>query len=683
MTQGRSGTVQEWISAIPEGMVEGNSWLLYWTGMCAFPADMVRARTYLQRALASFRAAGDAPGAYISWAGIVDAHTFDFGEWQGIDQCIEVFEELKATYPAALPAEIGLIVSSRMLISLILRKIDQSESVSQWYVRVSALLRDNPSIHIQMETTFYMSVYYLWKGEYHKNAILLEEAAEIPHKSSPLTDISIKLMKGIHCWITALYDGALKTLSEGLAIAEKSGVHIYDSLLWSFKAAAEMAQGNMEAAGPSLQNQRASLLGKEKALDSYFCHINSAWHALLTGNPSLAAGHLETISAMAAGMGAPYYRALWHIGLAQAAFAQGQAIDAEAHVQKAHSIARGMKSPVIEWYSLLVEAYLLFAKRQEKQASLSLGRALSLGRSHGYVHLEFYQPEMMRFLYAKALQEGLETEYVKGLIAKLKLAPPVSGGSRFALQPHIAEEWPYPLKIYTLGRFHVVRGGRPLEFSGKIQKKPLEMLKAIIAFGGENVPEARVSEALWPDADGDLAHKSFEMTLSRLRKLLGNEEYLLYGAGQVNLDARSCWVDSVFIDEELERIRQAPAEARAASVEKVLALYRGPFLPSDSAFGWSGAMRETLKDKLVRAIVGEGLRREQAGDLARAGDLYLRGLEADDLAEEIYRRLMTCYQWLGRKADAIKTYERCRSLLNERLGTKPSPATEAIYASIT
>ena len=94
-------------------------------------------------------------------------------------------------------------------------------------------------------------------------------------------------------------------------------------------------------------------------------------------------------------------------------------------------------------------------------------------------------------------------------------------------------------------------------------------------------------------------------------------------------------------------------------------------------------MRETLKDKLVRAIVGEGLRREQAGDLARAGDLYLRGLEADDLAEEIYRRLMTCYQWLGRKADAIKTYERCRSLLNERLGTKPSPATEAIYASIT
>ena len=683
LAQGRSETVEEWIAAIPEGMVEANPWLLYWTGMCSFPADMARARRYLEKALASHKARGDAPGAYISWAGIVDTYSFDLGEWQGLDRCLEIFEDLGSTYHSALPAEIDLIVSSRMLLSLILRKIDKSEAVLQWYERVSALLKGNPSIPIQMDTMFYMSIYYLWKGEYHKNAILLEKAADIPAGSSPMIDISIKLMRGIHCWITAAYDDALKVLSEGLEVSEKSGVHIYDSLLWSFKAASEMAPGNMEAARFSLQNQRASLVGKEKTLDSYFCHINAAWYCLLAGNPSLATEHLETISATVTKMGALCYRALWHIGMAQAAFARMHAGDAATHVKKAHRIARAMKSPVMEWYSLLVEAYLSFAEGNEKQGSALLGRALSLGRDHGYVHLEFYQPEMMRFLCAKALQAGTKTEYVKGLIAKLKLAPPQPGGGRWASQYPLAEQWPYPLKIYTLGRFQVVRYGRPLDFSGKVQKKPLEMLKAIIAFGGADVPEESVSEALWPDTEGNLAHKSFETTLSRLRKLFGEEGYLLYSAGRVSLDGRSSWVDSIFLDQELERMSHSPAEVADRFVEEIVALYRGPFLPSESALGWSGAMRETLKDKLARAVIDAGLRREQGGDAEGAVDLYLRGLGVDDLTEEFYRRLMICYQRLGRKADAIKTYRRCRSLLDEKLGTGPSPATEAIYSGIT
>ena len=65
------------------------------------------------------------------------------------------------------------------------------------------------------------------------------------------------------------------------------------------------------------------------------------------------------------------------------------------------------------------------------------------------------------------------------------------------------EEWPYPIKIYTLGRFEIIRDDEPLHFSGKEQKKPLELLKALIAFGGRDVPEERLTDALWPDADGD------------------------------------------------------------------------------------------------------------------------------------------------------------------------------------
>jgi DNA-binding SARP family transcriptional activator len=49
----------------------------------------------------------------------------------------------------------------------------------------------------------------------------------------------------------------------------------------------------------------------------------------------------------------------------------------------------------------------------------------------------------------------------------------------------------------------------------------------------------------------------------------------------------------------------------------------------------------------------------------------------DDLAEEIYGRLMACYQEAGRRADALAVYERRRRVLAATLGDMPSPDIEA------
>lgn len=49
----------------------------------------------------------------------------------------------------------------------------------------------------------------------------------------------------------------------------------------------------------------------------------------------------------------------------------------------------------------------------------------------------------------------------------------------------------------------------------------------------------------------------------------------------------------------------------------------------------------------------------------------------DDLAEEIYGRLMACYQEAGRRADALAVYERCRRVLAATLGVMPSSDIEA------
>ncbi|MBN2123360.1 MAG: AAA family ATPase [Deltaproteobacteria bacterium] len=679
LRQGRNKTIAEWIAGIPARTAE-DSWLLYWTGMCSFPFDMARTREYLEKAFELFKAGEDIPGIYLSWAGIVDACAFELDNWKHLDDWIAVFDGLRKIYPSFPSKEIDLIASSRMLIALILRKTDHPTWVFQWFDRVSALLQEGPSVDIQMDTVFFLSLYYLWEGEYQKNDILLEKAdAEISHRRpSPFALIRIKLMKGIHYWVTARYDSALKTLSEGLGISRESGVHVFDSLFWSFSAAVEMVVGNREMAEKSIRNQMATAFDSNKTLDIFFYHINSAWHATLQGNLSLAAEKMEAVSAMTEKMGTPYYRALWNIGMAQVAFLQGRQREAKAHLRIALRTGRNMRSRVIEWYSLLTDAWFLLRKDREKKGIESLRRGLALGRRHGYVHLEFYQPSVMQFLCAKALEMAIEPEYVKGLIKKLGLMPPVNPAA-----PALSlETWPYPVKVYALGGFEIFKDDEALEFTGKVQKKPLEMLKLIIAFGGQNVPGEAVADVLWPEAEGDLAHKSFEMTLIRLRRLLGDDRSIRYGAGQLCLDPGCCWVDSLALEHALERTRKAPADQAAQLCEKVVGLYKGAFLPFDTNLPWVVNRRETLNNALLRAISTSGRHCERTGQWERAVEFYLQGLYVDPLAEEFYQRLMLCYQMQGKKAAAAKTFSRCRLLLQSHLGIEPSSETRKIYFSI-
>ncbi len=675
LRQGRNRNLLEWIAAITDESAYNNPWLLYWTGMSLLPLDAARARKSFQRALELFKSDDDASGIYLSWAGIVDTHVFELDEWTRLDACIAEFEELGRACPSFPSPEVDLIASSRMFTSLVLRKTDEPAWVLQWFNRVLALLRKKPSAEIEADTAIFMSLYFLWKGEYHKNAMFLEsvESSMRGNMPSPFAAIRFRMMQGIHYWVTAQYDSARATLSQGLDLADKSGFHVLDSLLWSFIAAADMASGtgNAEAA---LRHQVTTSHESEHALCMYFHHINAAWHALLNGNPSRAAENMEVIEPGVARMGAPYYRTLWHIGTAQACFELGRHREAKNHVRTAYHISRTMKSFALEWYVLLISAYFLFMEGHDRKGLRALRRGLSLGRKYGYVHLEFYQPSVAQFLYAKALDEGIETDYVKELIGKLNLAPPKSVLHR--------DDWPYPLKIYTLGRFEVLRNEAPLVFVGKTQKKPLDLLKAIIVFGGKNVPVEWLTDTLWPDADGDLAHKSFEMTLSRLRKLLGREDLIQYRAGQVSINLHSCWIDSLALKYVIETSRKSTDNQAATLCEKALALHKGLFLPSDTNLQWTVHNRETLKNGVLRIISATGRYHEAAGQWKKAVEYYLKGLDTDDLAEEFYQRLMVCYQKLGNNAEAVRTYSHCRSLLRAHLGIEPSAGTEAIYSSV-
>ncbi|MGE5808751.1 MAG: AfsR/SARP family transcriptional regulator [Nitrospirota bacterium] len=286
----------------------------------------------------------------------------------------------------------------------------------------------------------------------------------------------------------------------------------------------------------------------------------------------------------------------------------------------------------------------------------------------------------MTRLCTTALEEGIETEYAQFLIKAhdLMTQPP----------PMHIESWPWPLKIYTLGTFRIELKGKPVVFRGKVQKKPLEMLKFVIAAGGYEVPEEWVIDALWTDAEGDSGHKSFENTVARLRKLLGNDTFLILQDGKLTLDPRSCWVDAwavgrIIDTAQSERKRDAQPSSRALDLaEKAILRYTGPFLADEMNKAWSVSPREKLKSnciKMVNLLVSHWKSR---GSWDKAIEYLSKGLEIDELAEDLRRELMMCYRAIGREIDAIKTYRHFREVLAKALGIDPSLSTEALYREL-
>lgn len=242
----------------------------------------------------------------------------------------------------------------------------------------------------------------------------------------------------------------------------------------------------------------------------------------------------------------------------------------------------------------------------------------------------------MARLCAKALEVGIEIEYVQFLIRKRRLCP----------DPPSVEvaDWPWGVKIHTLGHFNLVVDGKPVRFSRKAQQRPLELLQALIAFGGQEVAEATLTDALWPDAEGDAAHEAFSVTLHRLRKLIGTSSLELKG-GRLSLSRQHCYVDVWAFERLLEQADAAVLagdhQASHRFHEKAFALYAGPFL-NDYAASWVQPLREHLRKAFTHAMLSVGKELAASGNSEKTATWLEKCLKIDPLAGELPAFLARC-----------------------------------------
>jgi two-component SAPR family response regulator len=303
-------------------------------------------------------------------------------------------------------------------------------------------------------------------------------------------------------------------------------------------------------------------------------------------------------------------------------------------------------------------------------------RSLSIGLNpteHTSAALRAFSglPSKLAELCEEALRAGISVDSIRSLIQTYQLPAPASSD----------DEWPWPFKVYVMGSFRVLKNDAPLRFSRRTQKRTLELLQAIIAFGGADVRSGALTDALWPDSDGDAAYHALESGLYRLRQLLGEPGAVIMAGGKVSLDRNYFWVDMWALEKELPG-RHGNGSDSAARLARIRRLYVGHFLEDESDKPWTFKTRQLLRDRFLRSIREVAQNYENQRLWQEAANIYQSGIELDDMAEDLYRGLMICHRELGEHTEVLQIYRRCRDLLTQMLGVPPTPKTQAIYNSV-
>jgi LuxR family maltose regulon positive regulatory protein len=235
-------------------------------------------------------------------------------------------------------------------------------------------------------------------------------------------------------------------------------------------------------------------------------------------------------------------------------------------------------------------------------------------------------------------------------------------------------------RVHVLGPFRILAGNGPFTMPAR-SRKPQEVLQALIAFGGTEVSAGVLTDALWPDSDGDAAYHALETALYRLRRLFGAHDAVRMQRGRVSLSRDHLWIDMWQVEEELRRTHD-PETNSIERIGRLRRLYQGHFLENEAEKPWILKARQKLGDRLLRAIRDAARECEHARRWEDAANLYQSAIELDSLNEGLYRGLMLCHQQLGDHSEALQAYGRCRELLKTFLGVPPNEKTQALYHSV-
>ena len=247
------------------------------------------------------------------------------------------------------------------------------------------------------------------------------------------------------------------------------------------------------------------------------------------------------------------------------------------------------------------------------------------------------------------------------------------------------------LRIYLTGKVLIEDDGTVLLDERRLMGRQGRLAFAHLACEHlRAVSRDELAEELWLGKAPPSWERSLSALISKLRALLAGIDPPgvalngSFGHYQLSLPA-DVWIDVEAATGAIDRAESAlrtdqPREAWGWA-QAAHQISRRSFLMGEEG-PWVTSKRSELRDVLVRAHECLGEPSIWHAEPEYAVKHAREAVALEPFRETSYQLLMRAHAAVGNRAEALRVYERCRSLLSEALGVSPSPQTEAVYLEI-
>jgi DNA-binding SARP family transcriptional activator len=237
------------------------------------------------------------------------------------------------------------------------------------------------------------------------------------------------------------------------------------------------------------------------------------------------------------------------------------------------------------------------------------------------------------------------------------------------------------LHLSLLGPFEArLDNGRTIE----IKLKRARLLLAWLAVRPkESGSREEIAALLWGERSDAQAHQSLRQTLAVIRSALDEHADAIL---QIDRETIALAADAVVSDVVL--LARSNADSPIEDLERAVAHYGGEFLEGVTirdpfAQEWLQGRRSELRNFASRRFEWLLTAYAKAGRHTDAEPIARRLIEIDPLAEEGHRALIRASLATGKRAMAIRQYQRCRDILARELSVEPAAETKELLRRAT
>jgi DNA-binding SARP family transcriptional activator/DNA-binding HxlR family transcriptional regulator len=240
---------------------------------------------------------------------------------------------------------------------------------------------------------------------------------------------------------------------------------------------------------------------------------------------------------------------------------------------------------------------------------------------------------------------------------------------------HVEDHAPLVIEIDLLGTFAVRIGRRTL---GSLSSGSQRLL-AFLALQDRAVARIAMAGAMWPETSDRAAGISLRSALARLD--VPTRAAILVASGGLRL-ADAVVVDLANAQAMAHRLLHSGDRATEADLSAEATVTLSTELLPDWYDDWVIAEAEDWRQLRVSALEAQAGSLCSRGRLPEAAGAARAAIRVDPLRESAQARLIEVHLAKGNQSDALRVFDRYRTLLSSELGLEPTPHLNKLIEGI-